>query len=119
MIVLTLKEFIEIIRCGIEVYQELADTNGLDGDYVLFDGMYKEIERVSELCKDIEDNYNLYQYIDRIHIYQLLNTKDSSLRDGLKLILDAYFHRLEKEKNDLIIKQNNITSIQGVLTSIE
>lgn len=113
-----LKDFIELIRKALKVYGDLAEINGQDGDYDLFDVMSTEMAIVSDLCYKLDAEYKTSQEINRMQLYTLLQTEDIALRNALTCILETYNNHLVYEKEKLTKQQENIKDIKGVVNSI-
>ena len=110
----TLKEFTEVLREALKIYEEWAESNGQDGDVETYDRMMEEHREVTKYCDKLEEEYNLHQRINAFQLYFITIGENKELSTSLNSVLETYSNYLGAEERKIREKRERIKEYQEI-----
>jgi len=117
-VLLLLSELVEFLKKSAELYADIAEGNGQDGDFDLYEQMMEEHKIVCDFCKKLEETYVQHQTLHNIQFHTLLCDEGESVYKAVGNVMEVYGRELEYEMEKLKEKQNKVKGVQGVIEAI-
>lgn len=107
-----------MLKKALEIYADIAEGNGQDGDMFMFEEMMTEHEIVSKFCTKLETEYVQYQTIHSLQLHILFNEEGENVYKSVNNIVEVYYNNLESEIEKIKEKQTKLNGIKGVIEAI-